>query len=201
SDDGRYVAFDSLAGNLVPGDTNGKRDVFVRDRQAGTTTLVSISSTGTQGGADSGGPVLSGDGRYVAFWSRAAVLVPDDTNVAPDVFVHDRQTGTTIRVSVDSAGVQGNDDSYPTSISRDGRYVAFTSLATNLVPGDTTGAQDAFVHDLVTGSTIRVSVDSNGAGGQGGPHGSSFLPKLSGDGRYVVFQSEATNLVPGDTNG
>src|SRR5438477_10465809 len=131
SGDGRYVAFASLSDNLVPGDTNGAVDVFVRDRLSGTTERVSVSSTGVQGNADSGllngmgGPSLSADGRYVAFDSQASNLVKGDTNGAIDVFVHDRLTGTTERVSVAGNGKQGNGDSNHPSSDADASGHAF----------------------------------------------------------------------------
>jgi Tol biopolymer transport system component len=196
SADGRYVAFESAASNLVPGDTNGCDDVFVHDRQTAATTRVSVSSAGDQGNYGSRYPSVSSDGRYVAFDSLATNLVPGDTNGKYDVFIHDRQTGATTRVSVSSAGDQGNSHSSDPLISADGRYVAFDGLATNLVPGDTNGYGDVFVHDRQTGATTRVSVSSAGAQG----NGSSSYPSISADGRYVAFESSATNLVPGDTN-
>jgi Tol biopolymer transport system component/cold shock CspA family protein len=204
SADGRYVAFESDATNLVSGDTNGVTDVFVHDRQTGATERVSVSSTGTQGDQPSYDAALSGNGRYVAFQSSATNLVADDTNAKTDVFVRDRQTGTTTRVSVDSAGAQANGTSCfrgleairCPAISADGRYVAFYSLASNLVPADTNGAQDVFVHDLQTRATTRASVDSAGYEGNDW----SMQPAISSDGRYVAFDSLASNLVAGDTN-
>jgi len=197
SADGRYVAYSSRATNLVGGDTNGSSDIFVRDRVTGTTTRVSVSSTGVQGDGDSYWPSISADGRHVAFFSNATNLVDGDTNGDYDVFVHDRVTGTTTRVSVSSAGAQGDGASLGLSLSADGRYVAFESYATNLVDGDTNGDYDVFVHDRVTGTTTRVSVSSTGAQGDG----ESYGPSLSADGRYVAYFSRATNLVGGDTNG
>src|SRR5207253_961741 len=137
------------------------------------------------------------DGQLVAFASDASNLVAGDTNGAEDGFVHNLTTGQTVRVSVDSAGTQGNGASFFPVISADGRLVAFASSATNLVPGDTNGVKDIFVRDLTTGQTVRVSVDSAGIQG----NGASFSPSLSADGRLVAFDSFATNLVPGDTNG
>jgi Tol biopolymer transport system component len=197
SADGRYLAFDSLATNLVPGDTNVQPDVFVRDLQAGTTTRVSVDSSGGQADDYSLQPSISADGRYVAFWSGATNLVPGDTNGQPDVFVKDLQTGATIRVSSDSSGTQGNGISLVPSISADGRYVAFVSDATNLVVGDGNGAADVFLRDLLTGTTTLVSVDSSGAQS----NGASASPTISAAGRFVAFTSAATNLVQGDTNG
>jgi len=195
SADGRYVAFDSYASNLVPGDTNG--DVFVHDRQTSQTERISVDSAGNQGNDFSGYPSISAEGRYVAFESLAMNLVPGDANGVRDVFVHDRQTGETERVSVDSAGNQGNDGSGYSSISADGRYVAFTSWASNLVPGDTNGYDDVFIHDRETNQTERISVDS--AGNQA--DGSKYHPSITSDGRYVAFESSASSLVPGDANG
>jgi hypothetical protein len=197
SGDGRYVAFFSFADDLVPGDTNVAYDAFVRDRQSGTTERVSIDSAGVQGNDLSINASISADGRYVAFESLATNLVVGDTNLVADIFVHDRQTGTTVRASVDSAGVQGNDSSLAPSISGDGRFVAFVSAATNLVSGDTNSVGDIFVHDMQTGETTRASVDSTGLEG----NGYCYSCSISADGRFVAFQSYSSNLVPGDTNG
>ncbi|NLF49567.1 MAG: hypothetical protein GX577_00375, partial [Leptolinea sp.] len=153
SADGRYVAFHSPAMNLVTGDMNGFTDVFVHDRTTGATTLLSVASDGTQGTGESMYPSISADGRYVAFHSDASSLVTGDTNSRHDIFVHDRITGITTRVSVASDGTQGNNYSSDLSISADGRYVVFQSAASNLVSGDTNSADDVFVHDLTTGTT------------------------------------------------
>jgi len=195
---GRYVAFHSGATNLVPGDTNGTWDVFVRDRLNGTTEHVSVDSTGTQSNGASGGYgfAITPDGRYVVFESQASNLVPGDTNGSRDIFLRDRLNGTTERVSVDPGGAQGNGHSYRPSVSADGRYVAFHSLSSNLVVGDSNGIQDVFVHDRVSAATELLSVSTLGVLG----NGASQLPSMSPDGRYVVFDSAATNLVPLDTN-
>jgi Periplasmic component of the Tol biopolymer transport system len=202
SADGRYVAFASLASNLVSGDTNGAWDVFVHDRQTGETTRVSVASDGTQaiGFFFGSSPSISADGRYVAFDSWATNLVSGDTNDKPDVFVHDRQTGQTTRVSVSSDGTQANNGANYPSISADGRYVAFESSSTNLVSGDTNSVTDIFVHDRQTGQTTRVSVSSDGTQANGGPGWSGKNSSISADGRYVAFHSYADNLVSGDTN-
>jgi len=198
SADGRYVAFNSGASNLVSGDTNGTNDVFVNDRQTGQTTLVSVDSDGSQGNSYSNYPSISAEGRYIAFWSHASNLVSGDTNGTSDIFVHDRQTGQTELVSVASDGSKGNNDSdYFSSISADGRYVAFSSYSSNLVDGDTNSYLDVFVHDRQSGQTIRVSVASDGTQG----NDESLYPSISADGRYVAFTSFASNLVSGDTNG
>ena len=198
SADGRIVAFPSDASNLVPGDTNGVRDLFVRDLSTRTTTRVSVSSGGGQGNQASFDAYVSLDGRYVSFSSQASNLVPGDTNGRTDVFVHDRVAGITTRVSVASSGAQANGSSEDAVVSDDGRYVAFSSLATNLGAGDTTGERDTFVHDVVTGVTRRVSVSSSGTQGNGE---SGYNPAISGDGRFVAFNSTSSNHVTGDTNG
>jgi Tol biopolymer transport system component len=198
SADGRYVVFQSSAGNLVPGDTNGVRDVFVRDMIAGTTIRVSVDSAESQAtGGNSFEPQISGDGRYVVFESNATNLIIGDTNGSSDIFVRDLVNGTTVRASVDSTGLQGNGGSNHASISSDGRYVVFQSDASNLVAGDSNARQDIFMHDLLTGTTTRLSVDS--AGGQANHH--SLIPTVSADGSQVAFASNATNLVTNDTNG
>lgn len=197
SADGRYVAFGSDATNLVPGDTNAASDVFVRDRLAGTTERVSLSAVGTQGNMGSTRPSMSADGRYVAFESFADNLVPGDFNGDLDVFVRDRVAGTLELVSRSSSGVHGVFESWMSSISADGRYVAFESWAFNLVPGDTNGVVDVFVRDRFTATTTRVSVASGGTQGDDW----SFAPRISGDGRFILFASSATNLVTGDSNG
>jgi Tol biopolymer transport system component len=202
SPNGRYVAFSSGASNLVPGDTNRAPDVFVRDRAKGTTQRISVSSRARQANRESEQSAISADGRYVAFESGASNLVPGDTNATTDVFVRDRRTGRTTRVSVNSRGKQGTGDrthngSNGPSISADGRYVAFHSGASNLVPHDTNRTMDIFMHDRVTGNTQRVSVSSSGAQANGENIGA---PRISADGRYVAFASMASNLIPRDVN-
>jgi len=190
--DARYVAFESSS-DFVANDVNYTFDIFVRDRQTGTTERVSMTAAGNSGNDSSYDPSISDDGRYVAFESRATDLVSGDTNSRFDVFVYDRQTDTTRRVSVSAGGAQGNDDSYDPSISADGRYVAFSSRASNLVSGDTNGTSDIFVYDLQTNSIQRAPAGVNGTL-------YSYAPSISADGRYVAFESSATNLVSGDTN-
>ncbi|MER6998832.1 hypothetical protein [Streptomyces sp. NPDC000410] len=190
SANGRVVAFTSEATNLVPGDTNGQADVFVRDLRTGRTERVSVASDGTQGDSYSYGPSLSANGRYVAFASHAATLVPGDDNEATDVFVHDRRTGRTERVT--AGGGPGARDSDNPVLSADGRYVAFSSARDDLVPGDTNGVNDIFRRDRRAGTTERVSVRSDGAQGTGA---SRVDPVISADGRRVGFVSRS-NLVP-----
>src|SRR5581483_2068170 len=260
SADGRYVAFESDATNLVAGDTNGTTDVFVRDRVAGTTKRASVSTAGAQGDRASTKPSISDDGRFVVFVSASDTLAPEDGGCCDDdVFVHDMQTGTTTRVSVKritSFGTEAVSNSEDGDISGNGRYVAFVgpcdtvapcsgstegqvflrdlqtnttsqltfgnsgqgakgnpdvnddgsrvafeAAGTDLVPGDTNNTGDVFVVNAATKAITRASVDS--AGNQGNDNSSSGLegPAINGDGTKVAFESFATNLVPGDTNG
>lgn len=253
---GRYVAFRSDAANLVENDTNGIADIFVRDRQTGSTTRVSVSSTGVESDSDCYNPVISSNGRYVAFTTGAATLVPSITDFG--IYIHDLQTGQTVwagvpetsdpalssdgryvafdsgnaslvggdtngvgdifvldrdkdvdgtfdeagetsleRVSVSSFGAQANANCFWPTISGDGRYVAFYTEASTLVPGDGNGALDVFVHDRAAGTTRRMSVSSFGNPGSE----DSFEPRISAGERYVAYASDATNLVAGDTNG
>jgi uncharacterized repeat protein (TIGR01451 family) len=203
--DGRFAAFDSFASNLVLGDTNGEPDVFLRDREAGTTDRVSVGAGGIGANGFGVEPTITGDGRFVGFTSDATNLVGSDTNGEVDVFLRDREAGTNELLSVSSAGEQGDDSSFQPDVSADGHVVAFASIAANLVPGDTnrcefagrlTSCTDIFVRDRVAGTTERVSVSS--AGEQA--NSTSDQPAISADGRFVVFTSRATNLVPGDTN-
>jgi Tol biopolymer transport system component len=199
--DGHVVAFASKSSRLVPGDTNQMTDVFIRDRQARTTELVSASSTGDEGNGPSFPTSLSSDGRLVVFTSVASNLVEGD-DVEPgreealDVFVHDRVTGVTERISVDSNGEPAQGPSFDGDISADGRFVAFESGAANLAANDGDQTFDIFVHDRELGTTELVSVNSAGEAG----NLSSLAPSISGDGRFVAFDSDADNLVEGDTN-
>jgi hypothetical protein len=197
SGDGRYVAFESSASNLVTGDTNRQDDIFVYDILNNMTQRVSVGLGGVEGNGLSFNSSISGDGRYVTFLSYASNLVEGDTNDQGDIFVYDRQTNTTQRVSVGTGGIQANGFSGDASISGDGRYVAFKSSASNLVTGDTNDQDDVFVYDRQTNTTQRVSV---GPGGIQANDGNSGVPSISEDGRYVVFESYASNLVAGDTS-
>ncbi len=196
SDDGRYVLYESDATNLVAGDTNGVTDMFVYDRVAGTTTRVSVSSSGGQANGASDDGAISGDGSTLAFESAATNLVTGDTNAKTDVFVHTLATGVTIRASVSDAGVQGNKDSSDPSLSSDGSKLGFASNATNLIAGDTNNRSDVFVRDLASGINTRFSIATDGTPG----NGTSQDPWLSADAGTVAFQSVASNLVAGDTN-
>ena len=178
SADGRFVLFDSLAPDLVSGDTNDYQDVFVHDRDTGTTTAI------TNGRGTSYAGAISGDGRYVVFDSYASSLVPDDTNQSRDVFVYDRETDVTTRIT------DGNDGSYASGVSADGRFVVYYSYASDLAPDDTNGYRDVFVYDRELLTTTKVT----------GGNGAALAPAISADGRWVSFYSGASNLVPGDRN-
>ena len=197
SPDGRFVAFDSDANNLVAGNGSEFLDVFVYDRQTGTTTRVSVALGGGATDGHSLNASLSADGRFVAFDSDAGNLVSGDSNEIPDIFVYDRQTGSTTLVSRNTEGGDADGFSVFPSLSADGRFVAFDSDATNLVAGDGNDFTDIFVHDRLTGTTTRVSRNTEG----GDPDGESFFPSLSGNGRFVAFESDAPNLVGDDQNG
>ena len=200
SGDGRFVAFVSLADNLVPGDTNGFADTFVHDRLTNITERVSVSSREREGNADSGligvaaYPAISADGRFVAFVSDADNLVSGDRNVNADVFVRDRLLGTTERVSVNSAGEEADIGGTGPAISAGGRFVAFQSQAQNLVPGGNPFlfVDQVYVHDRVTGTTEIMSVNAAGEPG----NSLNVEADISADGRFVVFSSFADNLVP-----
>ena len=193
SADGRFVAFYSEASNIVPEDTNGKPDIFVRDRLTNTTTRVSVDSAGNQANSFSNDPSISADGRFVAFTSGASNLVPGGTNNTSDIFVRDTLTNTTTRVSVDSAGNQGNRDAYGASISADGRFVAFSSFASNIVPGDTNNSYDIFVAD-----TIRTPNVINGTPGNDNLTGTSGNDIINGsEGDDVLTGLRASDVLNG----
>jgi len=199
---GGVVVFQSAASNLVAGDTNGQVDVFARDLDfahpdSGTTTRVSVASDGTEALGQSGAPAISADDGVVVFQSAASNLVDGDTNGTSDVFSRGLGSGTTTRVSTSSAGAEADGGSFGPSVSADGGVVVFYSVATDLVAGDTNGYADVFARDVGSGVTTRVSVGS--AGDEA--NGASIRPDVNADGGVVVFQSVATNLVAGDTNG
>ncbi len=196
SAEGRMVAFQSEASNLVGNDFNGQYDIFVRDMRTGETTLVSVSTSGSSANGLSLQPSISGNGRYVVFESNASNLVADDTNGQWDLFMRDLQTQTTIRFSLDSSGNQATSRSDSPVFAADNRYIVFHSDAA-LVPEDTNGATDVYRYDAQTRALIRVSTTATGAQA----NGSSIWPWPSADGNIVVFLSSATNLVSNDTNG
>jgi Tol biopolymer transport system component len=198
SADGRFVAFESYATNLVAGDTNGISDVFLRDRKLQVTRRISVGAGGQQANGYDAYlyPAISAHGRFVAFNSGASNLVAGDTNNRFDVFVRDRKLQVTRRISVGAAGQQAKGYCFSPAISAHGRFVAFNSGASNLVAGDTNHTFDVFVRDRKAQLTRRVSVGP--AGQQSNDY--SFDPAISADGRFVAFSSYASNLVAGDTN-
>lgn len=197
SADGRFVTFESNSTNLVAADTNNTSDIFVHDRLNGSTTRISVDSTGQEGDRPSLNPSISADGRFVAFESNSTNLVAGDSNNNSDIFVRDRLTNITTCLSINSTETQGNIGSFNPSISADGRFVTFDSLADNLVATDTNSTRDIFVRDIQTNTITRVSVNSSGNQGNFG----SISAVISADGRFVAFESNASNLVAGDTNG
>jgi Tol biopolymer transport system component len=196
SADGRFAVFESFASNLVPEDGNNAYDVFVRDMLRNTTTRVSIGSSGEEANGHSRRATISADGRYVAFSSTASNLVPDDTNSAADIFVHDLVLHSTVRVSVDSDGLQSNGNSLDPVLSANGAIVAFTSGASNLDPLDGNATWDVYVHDRKSAATRLISRTPAGMAG----NAASGSPAISADGQVVVFSSDAGDLVPEDTN-
>jgi len=211
SGDGHRIVYRSIATNLVPGDTNGAADIFVRYLETATTERVSVDSSEQQASGSprgSSAPAIARDGGSVAFVSEMTNLVAGDTNAISDIFVRDLQVGTTARVSVDSGESQasGPAGNAQPALSDGGRFVTFASNAPNLVPSDTNGQHgqlgiDVFVRDRQLGTTERVSVDSNE--GQGSTSRFSVIfpsPTVSADGRYVAFSTDMVNLVAGDTN-
>lgn len=196
SDDGRYVAFQSEADNLVAGDTNGARDVFFYDRLTEETVRVSTAPPGVTEG-ESFGPQISGDGNTIAFTSSTQ-LVPEDTNSHNDVYLYDRSTDALELVSLDfTGGLAGSAPSsfFAGTITGDGRFVLFQSDADNLVPDDTNTATDAFVRDRQLGLTERLSVGDDGQQAEGASY-ILFQEGISDDGRYATFSSGADNLLP-----
>jgi len=196
SADGRYVAYQSAAWNIVPGDTYNKVDIFLWDRDTGTTIRVSQAADGNQADGDSFNPSISADGRYISFESRAPDLVPNDIGGSQDVFVWDRQTGLIVRASATPDGFGGNSTSMRSVISADGSYVAYSSYASNLVPDSSNGATNVYLWNRQTGATELVSRTAEGVSA----HGYSDSAAISSDGRYVTYDSGAANIVPDDTN-
>ncbi len=196
SADGRFVAFESTSPNLVPGDTNGARDVFVRDLVLGTTVRASVDSSGVEGAGDSRDASISPDGGHVAFESLAPNLVGGDTNGVLDVFVRDLALGTTLRASVGAGGVEADGASQDPALSANGAHVAFVSEATNLVAGDANGLGDVFVRDVAAGTCVRVNLGWLGQEADW----PGYDPTITDDGRFVTFYSQAMNLDPADRN-
>lgn len=198
SGDGRLVAFASSASNLDAADGNGEfQDVFLHDRATGVTRLVSLTPAGASGNGPSVAPHLSADGRVLVFVSAAPDLVEGDGNGALDVFVTEVGSGVIQRVTRGHAGGDADGPSHQPRVSADGRYVVFSSTATNLVAGDTNGTSDVFLFDRVSGATELLTRGADGSGA----NGPSNAPDVSADGSVVVFHSGASNLGPADENG
>jgi Tol biopolymer transport system component len=199
SRDGRLVAFASEATNLVADDTNGVADVFVRDSTTGQTARISLAAGGREASVPSDAPALSGTGRFVAFSSESGELVPRDHNADRDAFLHDRETGRTVLVSVAEGGEEANGASDNPVVSEDGSTVAFVSAASNLVADDHNDRPDVFLRDLVRGETVRLSVGVRGI--EANEESGAFGVAMSSDGSCVAFESYASNLVPEDGDG
>ncbi len=201
SSDSRYVAFTSKATNLVPGDTNGKTDIFLKDIKTGALKIVSTNASGRQANGSSGQPIMSANGRYLVFFSLASNLVKRDPNRKADIFIKNIQTGGITRVSTSSSNKQSNGFSSRPAISSNGRYITFASSASNLVSKDTNSSTDIFLKDRKTNKTILVSTNSKGQQTTGKATTLNVVSSVSDNGRYVGFTSAAKNLVPADTNG
>ncbi|MCK4741876.1 MAG: PD40 domain-containing protein, partial [Anaerolineales bacterium] len=196
SGDGRFVAFVSAATNLVPGATTGLDEIYLYDRVNESLQWVSAPRIGLANDDFSGEPALSADGNWVAFSSYSAQLVPKDTEGLRDIFLWNRVENTLALVSVTQAGEEADSISYAPALSADGRFIVFRSHASNLVSGDTNYSSDIFLRDNLNGSLQRVNLSTTGEQA-GGP---SDEPAISADGRFIVFRSHASNLVPDDTN-
>ncbi|HSH03023.1 MAG TPA: hypothetical protein VLL52_10935 [Anaerolineae bacterium] len=196
SSNGRFVAFATHATNLAP-DNNTYSDIYLRDITLGLTQRITLAPDGSESNGRSLDPTISANGRYIAFTSYATNLVPDDTNLSRDIFLHDRQTGLTELVSLTHTGQQSNNISMKPSLSSDGRYIVFVSEATNLVPNDNNNNQDIFIRDRLQQTTKRISHNDDGVEG----NSNSYNPVISANGRYIIYASSSHNLVPNDTNG
>ncbi len=196
SGDGRCVVFDSTASNLVENDLNNRRDIFLYDGNAETIERISMALESSEANNNCFKPAVNENGRYVVFESYASNLITGDINNKKDIFIYDRVNAFMEIISLSESGVQGNGTSSNASISSNGRFVVFSSFASNLVTGDTNSTSDIFVYDRSTRGVVRVSVSNEGLQG----NGASTTPAISGDGRFIAFESSADNLVPGDTN-
>jgi len=194
SNDGRYIAFSSMATNLVSTPTLGKSNVYVKDMQTGAVQIISINNNGQAGDAESFEPAISASGRYVAFSSLANNMDSAPANNQYDIFVHDRELKKTTRVSINNSGQLSNNHSGQVSISDDGQVIAFASMANNLSSTDENSLIDVFVKDIANNNIIRITPKF------GESNGPNFSPKVSGNGRFVSFYSSSTNLISDDTN-
>ena len=201
SDDGRFAVFQTNATNLFAADTNGVSDVVLKDLQTGVLTCMSCAAGGVVGDGASSSPAISGDGRFVAFQSAATNLVAGDSNIATDVFVREIATGALEIASraTSVAGAVGGATSGQARLSSTGQFVVYSSVASNLVTGDTNTQADVFVRDRLNSVTTRVSVATGGAQASGGVGGAT-ASTISADGRFIVFTSGQQTLSPGDGN-
>ncbi|HEX5012194.1 MAG TPA: hypothetical protein VFY71_17540 [Planctomycetota bacterium] len=196
SANGRWVVFQSTSA-LVADDDNDLVDIYLHDRKKGTTSRVSVDSAGAQVVGDSIGASVSANGRYVVFESSAQGLVPDDLNGTTDAFLRDTKLGTTVRLSVNAAGEEGDGASTQAIISGNGRFVVFSSQATNLVEDDGIANADVFLRDLKLGTIERVSLDATGDD----PDGDSSAPSITHSGRFIAFESDADDLLADGEDG
>lgn len=199
SGDSRIIAFWSHADNLIEGDDEGHTDIFLHDQETWATWRITVNSLGEGGNGDSQHPAISNDGRYVVYESGASNLTAGDSGIYRDIFLFDRTTGFTERVSVSDEEQEAQGESFAASVSGSGRYVAFVSFAANLVSDDNNSLPDVFVRDRVEGRTIRINVSNSGE--EVGVLETDQEPTFSANGRYVAFKSRAGNLAPNDTNG
>ena len=197
--DGQHIVYASAATNLVPGDTNGWVDIFVRDQLAGTVERVSLTGAGGEGDKSCRSCTISDDGDVVAFDSASTNLVPGDTNDSPDCFVLVRSTNSLKRISVTSDGIQGSSYSVAPFVSADGAVVCFQSFAPELdgaLPGTGVNVEDVFRYEVSTGELSKISVGTNGPG-----NNDSYRARPSGNGAVIAMASYASNFDPADTNG
>jgi Tol biopolymer transport system component len=197
SADEQWITYDSDAATLTPADSNGERDIFLYHRPTRTTALLSRADDGTPGNGFSEFPTLSGDGRIIVYHSDATNLVANDTNDIRDIFLYNRDTETTTRLSAAPDGTESNGASARPAISADGQWVTFFSDASNLVNGDNNNTNDIFLYHLTTGITTLISRTPDDSPA----NGASLHPNISADGAWIAFDSTATNLVADDSNG
>jgi len=199
SADGRYIAYESSAADIVANDSNGTYDIYIYDAVTDITILASKSKLGT-GTANSASkaPSLSSDGRYVTFYSSATDMASTDTDTKNDVFIYDRVTNVTALVSINtSLAGSGNGNSWNAKISKGANYVTFSSTSSDLVLNDTNNSTDVFLYDVTTSQITLVSKNTTGTGTG---NGYSYSPMISSNGQFVTYSSQASDLVSADTN-
>lgn len=195
--DGRYVVFGSTATNLITSDTNNVSDIFMKDTSTNNISRISTDSSGNQANGGSWGPKISGNGKYIVYYSNATNLVSGDTNGYTDIFRYSVSSGVTELVSTSSAGVQANQQSFAPDIDSEGRFVVFTTQSTNLDITDTNSSYDIVLKDMSSGTATYVSQSDAGVLS----NGNSTSARISCDGRYILFTSGGSNLVASDSNG